>query len=235
MRRMLCPSCRALGPTAIQLIQHLPGKMKLVGRDVFHLKTYVPGPGIERRLKLDVRSLACLSARQLLKRHPRTGSLAKQMVRGLEVDESRSMIAVSVARLPSRLPELVSESETRKEALALYSMCRDSARKVWHIPMMDFRIESGRDIGQLRLLKDCLRRLGQTDGVLLDSGQSYHYYGFGRLSQPEWTRFMTACMLLEPLVDVRYIAHRLLAGKAALRLNGTPQKKTVPKVVACLH
>jgi hypothetical protein len=101
--------------------------------------------------------------------------------------------------------------------------------------MMDVRIESGKDIGQLRLLKECLRKLRQTDGVLLNSGRSYHYYGLRRLSQCEWMRFMTACLLLEPLVDIRYIARRMLAGKASLRLTDAPQKAKAPEIVACLR
>jgi len=40
--------------------------------------------------------------------------------------------------------------------------------------------------------------------------------------------------LLDPLVDVRYISHRMLAGKASLRLNEFLIKE-IRKVVACLH
>src|SRR4051794_2829881 len=123
-RPILCPKCRSLGPTSVELVQHLPASMGFADRNIFHFKTYVPGPGIERRLKLDVRSLACLTAKQLLARHPRAGSLAKQLVRGFEVDESRSMIPLRVAALPSRLPELVAECKKQKKALALYSICQ---------------------------------------------------------------------------------------------------------------
>jgi hypothetical protein len=231
----LCPNCRLLGPTAIELVQHLRVKIKFAERDILHLKTYIPSPGIEQRLKLDGGSLACLSVKKLLARHPRVGSLAKQLVRGVEVDESRDIIKVRAAKLASRLRELVSECKKDKEALALYSICKNSAGGVWHIPMMDFRIDSRKELGQLHLLKECLRRLKQTDGVLLNSGKSYHFYGFRRLSEHEWMRFMTSCLLLEPLVDTRYIAHRILAGKASLRLTAAPLKEKVPEIVACLH
>ena len=235
MQNALCPNCQSFGSSAVEMVYHLPAKMKFAKGDCFHLKTYVPTPGVERRLKLDVRSLACLTAEQLLARHPRVSELARQLVRGVEVDESQGTIPLRVAELASGLPKLVSQSEHKKEALALYSICTDSERNIWHIPMMDFRIESGEDIGQLRLLKECVGKLKQTDGILLNSGNSYHYYGFQRLSHHEWVRFMTACLLLEPLVDVRYIAHRMLAGKAALRLTKAPEKNYEPKIVACLH
>jgi hypothetical protein len=125
--------------------------------------------------------------------------------------------------------------EAQKGSCALFNLRGFHKKKCWHIPMMDFRIKSSTNIDQLCLLKECLCKLKQTDGVLLNSGKSYHYYGFRRLSHQEWMRFMTACLLLEPLVDVRYIAHRILAGKASLRLTATPQKKKVPELVACLH
>src|SRR3954464_12692500 len=172
MRQFLCSKCQLIGPTAIDVVNHLLVRMAFSERDTLYLKTYIPGPGIERRLKLDVRSLACLTARQLLARHSRVGSLTKQMLSGLEVDESRGMLPVNAMALSCRLSELVSECKKRKEALALYSICEDSAGNMRHIPMMDFRIESGKDIGQLRLLKECLRELHQTDGVLLNSGKS---------------------------------------------------------------
>jgi hypothetical protein len=229
------PNCRLLGPTAIELVQQFRVKMRFADRDILQLKTYIPGPGVEQRLKFDVRSLACMSAQQLLARHPALEALAKQLVRGVEVDESRDMIPVRAAELALRLPALVSNCKKSKMALALYSICRNPERKVWHIPMIDFQIESGKEIGQLRLLKECLRKLHQTDDVLLDSGRSYHFYGFRRLSQREWLRLMEACLLLSPLVDIRYIAHRMLAGKASLRLTDAPRNEKVPEIVACLH
>jgi hypothetical protein len=128
MQHTLCPDCRSLGPTAIELVCHLPVKMTFAESDTLHVTTYVAGPGIETRLKLD-RPLACLTARQLLKRHPRIGNLTNQLVRGMEVDESRGMIPIDAIGLASQVPALVLECKRRKKALALYSICADSTKK----------------------------------------------------------------------------------------------------------
>jgi hypothetical protein len=157
------------------------------------------------------------------------------MVSGIDVDESKNVIEVHKSDLASRLPQLVKHCHDQCEALALYSYCKTAKGGVVHIPMMDFRIESGDDVGQLSLLKEGLKKLRQTDGLLLNSGNSYHYYGLKPLPEHEWKKFMTACLLLEPLVDVRYIAHRMRAGKAALRLTAAPLKDAVPQIKACLH
>ncbi len=45
------------------------------------------------------------------------------------------------------------------------------------------------------------------------------------LSRQEWIRFMIACLLLEPLADIRYIAHRMLVGKPSLRLTDVPSQR----------
>ncbi len=107
---------------------------------------------------------------------------------------------------------------------------RDQA--VRHIPMMDFRLTpSDRS---LALVTNAMRMLGQADGVILESGQSYHYYGFHLLEEAEWLDFMYRSLLLTPFSDPRYIGHRLLAGTARLRVTATAGKPHVPCVVASL-
>jgi len=228
-----CEACAKTGRNAVELVGTFPQKFPSVR--YFYFKAYEPRPGVEERLNVrNVRTLAGLLIGELLAHYPNAADLIEQMLRGINV-QSTGEIEVSAADLTSRLPQLEAECRLRGEALALYSMCRKANGNKLHIPMMDFRIESGDDIGQLNLLIQALTRLGQEHGVLLDSGKSYHYYGFKPLKEPEWQRFIAACLLLEPLVDVRYIAHRMLEGKAALRLTTVPRKPKSPEVVACLH
>ncbi len=125
------------------------------------------------------------------------------MLRGTNIDESVNRKEICAADFASKFPLLCTDCERRREALALCSVCKDTSSNTLHIPMMDFRIESGKDDGQPNLLKEALKKLGQTNGVLLDSGKSYHYYGFQLLAEHEWRRFMAISLLLEPLVDVR--------------------------------
>ena len=103
---------------------------------------------------------------------------------------------------------------------------------VKHIPMMDFRCEPSER--SCSLVVSSMQRLGQKRGVVLETGRSYHYYGFDLLDVDEWQEFMHRSLLLTPFVDARYIGHRLLAGTARLRITGSRGKRTAPRVVAYL-
>ena len=222
-----------LGIDAIGLVKTFHARFSKVA--YFYFKSYSPEPGVEERLDIRrVRTLAALSVKKLLEYHRDPRVLVAQMLRGTKINESKGLIEVRATELASALPDLSRASKARREVIAIYSLCRDKRGRELHIPMMDFRIESGSNIGQIALLKQALSTLEQKDGVLLDSGNSYHYYGFKLLSPKDWKRFMAASLLLEPLVDVRYIAHRLLANKAALRLSAGGRKPKIPIVTEIL-
>lgn len=223
-----------LGRNAVDLVGTFPAKFPNIS--CFYFKSYAPEPSVEQRLDLkQVATLAGLSTRQLLAHDSNVAELVEQMLTDIDVDESTGWTEVRAGDLASKLPQLQTECDGRGEVLALYSHCRDLRGCELHIPMMDFRIKSGDDYGQLNLMKKALNKIGQSDGVLLDSGNSYHYYGFQLLNESHWRWFMAACLLLEPLVDVRYISHRMLAGKAALRLTTARLKPKAPEIVACLR
>jgi hypothetical protein len=54
---------------------------------------------------------------------------------------------------------------------------------------------------------------------MLISGNSYHFYGRTLLEHRDWVKFIGRSLLLEPLVDVRYLGHCLLDGFASLRIS----------------
>jgi hypothetical protein len=220
-----------MGYEAIDLIKLFPIKFPEIS--CFYFKTYSPEDGVEKRLDMkELRLLAAAPIRELMKRHPNSDFLVDQLLKHVRSDESKECIGVPREDFASKLLDLEAQCNTDGKALALYSFCRDKSGNELHIPMMDFRIESGNDIGQINLLRLALMTLEEIDGVLLNSGKSYHYYGFRLLKGPDWIWFMRACLLLEPFVDVRYIAHRMLAGKASLRVTAVPEvKPEVPKVV----
>jgi hypothetical protein len=99
-----------------------------------------------------------------------------------------------------------------------------------HIPMMDFMcIPSARN---LEVLVHLLRDLRQGRGCLLDSGGSYHYYGFQLLTEEEWKVFLGKCLLISGYTDDRYIGHQLVDGYCVLRLSSGKSKASIPTVVA---
>ena len=156
------------------------------------------------------------------------------MLRDLDVDETVNRIEVSANAFEKKVTELAEEAQSSARALAIYSECRDNSQNSHHIPMLDLHINSRHGRPALNLIIEALFKIGQTNGAILRMGKSFHYYGLRLISETEWRRFMSACLLLGPLADVRYIGHRLLAGKAALRLNKAPHKETEPEIVACL-
>jgi hypothetical protein len=91
------------------------------------------------------------------------------------------------------------------EALAVSSEVTLQARKEMHIPMIDFQCT--KSPSNLEYLRSALRRIGPREGTILESVKSYHYYGIPLLSKSQWYEFIGRCLLLEPLVDVRYLGH----------------------------
>src|SRR5262249_32350400 len=149
--------------------------------EIFSFTTYRPSASVETRLKIgQAKPITSLSARELLSRHPNAEELVGQLVSG---DESKNAIEVRASELAVRLPQLLRDCARQGRALALYSLCRSSKGRRWHIPMMDFRIKSAPGLGHSDLLKAALRTLKQKDGVLLNSGNSYHYYGLRPLRE----------------------------------------------------
>ena len=106
-----------------------------------------------------------------------------------------------------------------------------------HIPMLDFKILRSEESS--KLLAACLAERvaagSLPKGVLLETERSYHYYGFGLLTEKEWRRFMAESLVYTPagvhLVDCRWVGWRLLYGAAALRLNEKNPGLGVPTVI----
>jgi len=127
------------------------------------------------------------------------------------------------------LPEVV-RSIGDDQALALDSRCRLADGTEMHLPMMDFRVLSrGGDVSSI---STAVQVVGEERGVILRSGRSYHYYGLRPLNHEDWYRFYARCLLLSPITDSRYIAHRLLSGAASLRITPSKLKPFTPKVSA---
>lgn len=116
--------------------------------------------------------------------------------------------------------------------LALNSLVTRANGSVAHIPMIDFRCAPSDEF--LTIVRHALGQVGQKRGVLLNSGRSFHFYGLELLDTDDWRGFLGRCLLLAPLVDVRYVAHRLIDGYCRLRISASEKKPTIPVVVGVL-
>jgi hypothetical protein len=104
-----------------------------------------------------------------------------------------------------------------QEELAIHSKLTKGDRVI-HIPMVDFAVPTG-SAGDVA--PSIERHLG-VSLQLFHSGRSFHGYGRQPVPNDEWVRLM-GLMLLEnlpgraPVVDARWIGHRLVAGYSSLR------------------
>lgn len=100
-----------------------------------------------------------------------------------------------------------------------------------HIPMMDLDCPISDE--NLKMAGEYAKILGR-EGVIMQTGRSYHYYGFHLLSPgKEWQDFIASSMLAK-VCDIRYMAHKLKDGFITLRLTAGGIRGTVPRVVLCL-
>lgn len=113
-------------------------------------------------------------------------------------------------------------------ALAFSSKVKLRDGRSAHIPLLDFRCAPSAT--NSRIVRRALKAMGQTSGLLAESGRSYHFYGFQLQSTEEWVQFLAMAILFSPIVDVRYIAHRLADGACRLRISSSRSKALMPVV-----
>ncbi len=76
--------------------------------------------------------------------------------------------------------------------------------------------------------------MGVGGGFLLQSGESYHFYGKGLLDDRALVRFLGQALLLAPVIDRAWIAHQLIEGASALRISKKPSGSGEPVVVRAI-
>jgi hypothetical protein len=116
--------------------------------------------------------------------------------------------------------------------LAASSRVTTESDRLFHLPMMDFHCPVSEK--NLALVAAALVAIGQEKGAIVETGRSYHYYGFELLTEDAWESFLGKCLLLSPLTDARYIGHRLIDKECVVRLAPSPGKDKQPKVVHLL-
>jgi hypothetical protein len=119
-----------------------------------------------------------------------------------------------------------------RTALAVSSRVVLTAGTDGHLPLLDFQCRP--TALHLRHVVDAMRMILPGGCVILNSGRSFHCYGFSVVTANEWRQFVGRCLLLDPLVDVRYVGHCLIDGEAALRISAAAEKTHPPLVVATL-
>lgn len=116
------------------------------------------------------------------------------------------------------------------EVLSFCSKVKLKGDSFRHIAMMNFHPEENIDLTHIRRAIKYI--CGAREGVLLDSGRYYHYWGNFLLSEIELIRFLGEFLMPTVIVSPRYIGHQLFNGSCTLRLTSdSTYKPQVPAVI----
>src|SRR5207248_190280 len=89
---------------------------------------------------------------------------------------------------PEFWKRLFDEAMREDFVLAVSSRVRLENKALAHIPMMDFKFAPTSE--NVKIAKESFKKIGQTHGVLLNSGKSFHYYGYTLMSEEQWRTFL---------------------------------------------
>jgi hypothetical protein len=144
-----------------------------------------------------------------------------------------------VARLRSAFARLkLGLRENENVAFNSVITLRGRASSIRHLAMLDFVSASARKTE--RACEILISEYSPRTAALVHSGRSYHLYMAKLMSRRQWVRFMGRVLLLNPhegppIIDSRWVGHRLMAGYAALRwtINDRRHSPTVIRLWGC--
>lgn len=160
--------------------------------------------------------------RSVVERRPDITSLSfsyyKYRPQSLVDERTTWRVSVSEFLDPDSIERFIGSAPPEEE-LALHSELEMHCGELMHLVMVDMSTAARAHLDKLRSF------LGDTffhQIAWYASGRSFHGYGEGVLTKCEWVQFMGLLLLsnkprLDPIVDPRWIGHRLLAGYSALR------------------
>jgi hypothetical protein len=111
--------------------------------------------------------------------------------------------------------------------IALSSKVELAGGEERHIPLLDFHCPNTPN--NLVLASEVIYQLDIGGGYLLESGDSYHFYGITLFTKDDFIRFMGLALQYSPIVDKTWIAHQLREMASALRI--TPKHDITPFLV----
>jgi hypothetical protein len=102
-----------------------------------------------------------------------------------------------------------------------------------HIPLLDLHCRP--TPSNLELVLQVCKRIVQSEGVVLDSGNSYHFIGTGLMTFEERIHFLGRALLFSPIADGRWIGHQLQEPISALRISRKTESQGPPSVVGIVN
>jgi hypothetical protein len=149
-------------------------------------------------------------------------------------EDNREYFQVSSKEARALYADLLGSLKPNQD-LALHSKFKLSDGSRHHIPMLDLQGEFRE--AWVEPIHKLLSGFGVDAFAVYATGRSAHVYGLGPIAEENLVPFFARALLLnlpdeEPIVDVRWIGHRLEAGYGSLRwsCNG-PQYLQRPELV----
>lgn len=148
-------------------------------------------------------------------------SFSQYFYRPRHLLDERTIFEVPISKVDaSWVVETVSHLEKEWE-LALNSVVLDGRGRRKHLGMIDFVGRPSIEIVRERVRKFLGPRIA-AGLILFDSGRSIHGYSMSLMGPASWHHFLGRLLLMnmpgeEPVVDERWIGHRLIGGYSALR------------------
>ena len=153
-----------------------------------------------------------------------------RLVREATFHQSHTDSLLRISRdqvLAGRLTELMNAQPVGHH-LSFSSKIELGEGETKQLPLLDFHCPES--IENDRLVSEVCKQLYQDRILVFSSGESYHGFGLNLLDQHGSLEFLTHSLLFAPIVDARYIAHQLLEGACALRLNNSTEKPNRPRL-----
>lgn len=154
------------------------------------------------------------------------------------INDQRTTFTVCAEELtPIKIKELC-DLVPRGAELAVHSKVLLGDGTVMHIPMVDL---TTRAVGIIGRVIDVLPSELLGSVIWFESGRSYHGYGMVLIPKESWIKLMGRLLLANqpqmlPVVDPRWIGHRLIAGYSALRwTKNTEYYLQEPELVKNAH
>jgi hypothetical protein len=149
------------------------------------------------------------------------------------VNDDREYHLVEGAGAQPKVMRLMKELNPKQE-LAIHSKVSVNGEEK-HIPMLDLLSEF--QPGMIASISSLMKSMGIKEFEVYLSGRSAHVYGLTLISSSGLMRFFASALLLNlpdqnPIVDSRWIGHRMLAGYGSLRWSfNTKQYLGYPKLL----
>jgi hypothetical protein len=142
-----------------------------------------------------------------------------------------AMRVASIARAHWSRSEVaqIANKGTASSVLVLRSRIHTKSGGYRHIPMLDFHCPNSQLNRQLAARISVM--VDPKGGFLLDSGNSFHFYGKSLLSEAELSSFLGRALLFSPIVDRAWIGHQLVEGSCGLRVTSKSDGTREPFLV----